>query len=336
MFSTNIYNTFFFSTSNTAGAFVADAATMPLHWIYDQDYVESKVKPASEYSRGPEFYSPPSCPFYNYGEGRQSPYGDEVVPIMLSLAEKGHLDLEHCREASFRFCKSYTGRLNKSMQKFLENRELGKDWSECAVEEDMQFLAMMKIPIIVARYAGNPTLMDKLDAAVRMHQTNVRVITAARFVARLLEKIVLGFSAAEALRWAKTGVEFSAEEKEFLSFLDDGENVPFSAAADKYGLNGQLPGCLKASLYGVKIFRGYEMAVRANIVAAGDNVARSWLIGSFLAAEQGTHIIPSGWCDNMLMYEKISGLADVIVESNKNLDVEIEKGCNLPGLFISG
>jgi hypothetical protein len=50
-------------------------------------------------------------------------------------------------------------------------------------------------------------------------------------------------------------------------------------------------GCLKASLYGIKVLRGYEMAIRANIAAAGDNVARSWLLGSFLAAEQGRSII---------------------------------------------
>lgn len=61
----------------------------------------------------------------------------------------------------------------------------------------MQFLALMKIPIIVARYAGNPNMIAKLDACVRIHQTNEKIVVAARFVARLLEKIVLGFSSGE-------------------------------------------------------------------------------------------------------------------------------------------
>ena len=76
----------------------------------------------------------------------------------------------------------------------------------------------------------------------------------------------------QALRWAKTCPDFSQEEKSFLEDVEEKSNIPFSVAAEMHGLNGQLPGCLKASLYAVKIFRGYEMAVRANIVAAGDNV----------------------------------------------------------------
>lgn len=44
-----------------AGALVADAATMGLHWIYDQ----AKIKALVDKREGkPEFYEPPSCPFY--------------------------------------------------------------------------------------------------------------------------------------------------------------------------------------------------------------------------------------------------------------------------------
>lgn len=43
--------------------------------------------------------------------------------------------------------------------------------------------------MIVARYAGSSMMLDKLDAAVRIHQTNEKVIAAARLSARLLEKV---------------------------------------------------------------------------------------------------------------------------------------------------
>lgn len=304
---------------------------MPLHWIYDQQVVESMVKAAlASEKKGPEFYSPPSCPFYECTQGRQSPYGDEVLPILLSLTEKGHLDIDHCRESSYTFCKSYNGRLNRVMQKFLDSRNASKDWSECAVDDDTQFLALMKVPIVVARYAGSPMLMDKLDAVVKIHQTNEKVVTSARFVARLLEKIILGFTATEALEWAKSSPLFNAEEREILAEIEVKGNIPYSKAAEMAGLNGQLPGCLKASLYAVKILRGYEMAVRANIVAAGDNVARSWLLGSFLAAEQGTHAIPVAWRQEVAIFDKILKLTDMLVEANKALEISVEKGCSLP------
>jgi hypothetical protein len=42
------------------GAFVADAATMPLHWIYDVQRIQQLVGDAA-----PTFYHPPSCPYYD-------------------------------------------------------------------------------------------------------------------------------------------------------------------------------------------------------------------------------------------------------------------------------
>jgi len=63
------------------GGFVADAATMPLHWIYDQSLVEKMMKRDGDI-RGAEFFDPPSCPFYSYSLGEQSPYGDEVMPLV--------------------------------------------------------------------------------------------------------------------------------------------------------------------------------------------------------------------------------------------------------------
>jgi hypothetical protein len=42
------------------GAFVADAATMPLHWIYDVQRIEQLVGDGA-----PTFFHPPSCPYYD-------------------------------------------------------------------------------------------------------------------------------------------------------------------------------------------------------------------------------------------------------------------------------
>lgn len=46
------------------GAFVADAASMPLHWIYDSNHLNSLVG-----NQDPAFFSPPSCPFYQVSAG---------------------------------------------------------------------------------------------------------------------------------------------------------------------------------------------------------------------------------------------------------------------------
>lgn len=45
---------------------------MPLHWIYDRDKIKTLVTDRPD---RPEFFDPPSCPFYTYEQGRNSPYG---------------------------------------------------------------------------------------------------------------------------------------------------------------------------------------------------------------------------------------------------------------------
>lgn len=49
------------------GGFVADAATMPLHWIYDVEKIKELVG-----NKNPEFFNPPSCPFYTYELGENT------------------------------------------------------------------------------------------------------------------------------------------------------------------------------------------------------------------------------------------------------------------------
>lgn len=69
------------------GAFVADAATMSLHWIYDP----SEIKAILKGSDHPEFFDPPHSPFYKYPLGSLSPYGDEALALLTSATTRGHI-----------------------------------------------------------------------------------------------------------------------------------------------------------------------------------------------------------------------------------------------------
>ena len=65
------------------GSFVADAAGMSLHWIYSQSEIADLVGSGS-----PIFFSPPSCPFYNYPLGSGTPYGQQTE-VTLSVGAAG-------------------------------------------------------------------------------------------------------------------------------------------------------------------------------------------------------------------------------------------------------
>lgn len=312
------------------GGFVADAASMGLHLIYDQAAIESLVKDRASGTEGPEFFDPPKSPFYDYNNGRQTPYGDEMMVLLTSVSDKGYFDKTDAIKEWLSFYKTYNGRLNRTSQRFMELRNRGISIDQCAQMDDINFESAAKIPIIVARYAGSPMMLEKVEDAVRVHQTNEKVLHATRLVSKLLEKVILGSSIVDALHWAASSDQTSPEEKEYLQGIEQNGgngNLPFSLAVEAFGLSGQLPGCLKASILNLKCFRGYEIAVRANIFSGGDSACRNWIVGSLLAAELGDQAIPSEWKNKTIQYSLIYSLANRIAGSNSYFEHGREKGC---------
>ncbi|GLC39730.1 hypothetical protein PLESTM_000933600 [Pleodorina starrii] len=90
------------------GSALADAAAMGVHWVYDlavlddiererrQQVLAAPSNPPSASSPAPlehpfsfglEFTDPPRSPFYAYASGRNSPYGEQTLVLLRSLAE---------------------------------------------------------------------------------------------------------------------------------------------------------------------------------------------------------------------------------------------------------
>jgi len=69
------------------GSIVADAATMGIHWIYKTDQLDALLASKGKQAT-PEFFEPPSCPFYQVwssvsvgdGTSSSSSSGSSVMP----------------------------------------------------------------------------------------------------------------------------------------------------------------------------------------------------------------------------------------------------------------
>lgn len=59
-----------------------------------------------------------------------------------------------------------------------------------------------QVPLLVARYAGHPELLEKVENAVRVHQANDISVSSALAVAKILERVVLGSNVPDAIAWA--------------------------------------------------------------------------------------------------------------------------------------
>ncbi len=170
--------------------------------LQDQDQIKSLLEKEGLPTDQPEFFPKPACPFYQYKLGALSPYGDEIVPLLRHLGAQGKAGFDSAGfgTESAGFFKAYGGRLSHVPKLFLEATEEGKRGEEAAVE-DSQAHGIIKVPLLVARYAGSPQLLPQVEAAVRVHQKSQTSVAASLALARVLELIVLkGVSTQEAIK----------------------------------------------------------------------------------------------------------------------------------------
>jgi ADP-ribosylglycohydrolase len=173
-------------------SFLGDAATMPLHWIYNQADLASKVG-----DHDPLFFPTPSCPFYTYPSGVFSPYGYESVPFLTAIADTGVFDRDVTAQTAYTAYKAYTdanimgyaGRLNHVMKELITQHEVGKPWSECNTD-DSQANGMAKVPIIVARYAGSAELTNAVEQMVSVLQRSSLSVESSVLIAKYLERLL--------------------------------------------------------------------------------------------------------------------------------------------------
>lgn len=323
------------------GALLADAATMPLHWHYDVGQIKRKVtrapdgplqaalglllpdrEPLDLQNLAPEFHTPSENMFYTYECGKLSPYGEEAASLVRSVAAAGALVPERFAEASAADFKNYKGRLNSLSKKFLEQWDAGARWPTCGVAGDTQAHSLVRVPVIVARYAGKSECRDMVADAVRVHQTSQAPVDYAQAMAALLERIILGVSVQDALKWGafnkeEDNVLYNEQRKEVADALTDMANDP-RAIVSKYGISCALPGPFIGPLAIVFGARGdFVTAVRANIFAGGDNCSRAAVVGALCGAGGGMAGLPAEWRSKMSDWPELEAAADKIVAAAK-------------------
>lgn len=323
------------------GALIADAATAPLHWIYDCPKISMLLADKGK-GQNPEFYDPPSCPFYTVQWGGPSAYGDEAYVLLQSVAAVGALDPEHYAQTLAEFYQSNPDKYrNRSIKNFMANYEAGKRYPECGCSDDFQANCFSKIVVVVARYAGDPVLLKKAEEAIRVQQNNDNAVKYGLPAARILERVILGDSIDSAIQWA---LEQPDVDEEIASLLQRAlatrttplteltyEPAPYMAemVGKHMALKGDLdpfsfavwcngPACGNPAAF-ANVFMAlvnygdYVTALRANMVAGGDNSARSCLIGAVLAASGGLNSIPEGWMSSTTAFKDVESLAEKVV-----------------------
>jgi len=292
------------------GSFVADAASMGLHWIYDTGRISKMVG-----DKQPEFFSPPACPFYKYSSGEQSPYGDEELFLLRSVVDAEGVDGPAIQQALYKGFKAYKGRLNSASTKLVLSIDKGCSYPNCAPYDD-QAHGLVKVAVVTARYAGTSELSDKVEEAVRAHQSHPLSVSTAVDAAKLLEHVILFGSLQGAIEWALKPGHISDSGKRFLENAQRSRHSHHTAAVRKFGQTCHLPGSFESMLHGALSSSSYEEAVRKTIVAGGDNCSRATLLGALFGAQGGVDSIPTEWRAQVRRYDEVSELVQRLLSNS--------------------
>ena len=187
------------AVASVVGSFVADAATMPLHWIYDNKALHDLVKARPDLHE-PAFFPVPSCPFYpppqyNYRTGESTPYGHAALIVLESISSGAVIPEAIAKSlfAEYGASGSYSGFRDGSTRGFVKNMAAGTGWPSCGAD-DSQANALTKIAPVVALRAGELGMLKDVEAVIRVTQNSDLAVAFGVTAARILEKAVLGQS----------------------------------------------------------------------------------------------------------------------------------------------
>lgn len=171
------------------GAFVADAASMGLHWIYDQNHIQ-KIAPSNPEFRTPSAADYKDVPGYfaheNRVAGDQSQYGHQALVMLRSLhANDGHFNVNHYSQLFrkyFGYGGDYIGYIDHATRETLDNFIRLEDEALTRAralpfdgDESLTTALVIKALSIRSQYSAE-MVTAKFEEAIRITHDNEKVV----------------------------------------------------------------------------------------------------------------------------------------------------------------
>ena len=127
------------------GAFIADAASMGVHWIYDPMQVTKTLGSQANIMK-PEFQPNPPNPSYyssdefpgHYQYGQLSPYGEQLLFVTHYVSQTETVEGMSMSNAMLEWSETFGGRPDHALTQFVENMKSGdtqRQWPDCGADD---------------------------------------------------------------------------------------------------------------------------------------------------------------------------------------------------------
>lgn len=269
------------------GAYVADAASLGLHWLYDPERIAKLEGPLTFRHPDPADFEGAKGVFVHSGKrsGELSQYGAQMRVMVRALGGGAYSRAEYQTAFAAGFGPGgwWQGYTDKATRGTLAGIAAERDPSGA---DDDQIPALSKLPPLVA-IGGSDA---EADDAVAVTNANATAAAYARPATAALRAAFDGIGLAQALQ---AGV--AAADPEIASGLAsslDRAGEDAAAYAGELGRACPLPQSLPVAFQVLAGASSFPDAVEANIRAAGDSCGRAIFVGAMAAAAYG---IPLGW-----------------------------------------
>jgi len=292
------------------GALVADAASMGLHWLYDQERI------AAVAGDRPEFRTPNAADFEgtkgyfaHAGKpaGALSHYGEQCLVMMRAVAAQGGYDraaYETEFQAAFGYGGTYSGYIDRPTRATLDAMAADPDGTGFYGADDVQLPAVSKLPVVVVAHGADGL---KVENAVRVTNNSDVAVAYGQFVAGVMADVLGGATAAEAVQVAVDEHPAEVGDAVRKALGMSGTTVEVTEAI---GLSCYLEYGVPSVAHNILHSTDFKQAVRTNILAGGDSCGRAIILGALMGAEYG---VPQDWAAKLVDLPEIEDLIQALV-----------------------
>jgi len=306
-------------TANAAllGAFVADAAALGLHWLYDPERIASVSAQA-----GGSAFVPINAAYYDnvpgyfaHGkrrDGMLSQYG-ECLRLAVDVVNEDDGIFDHAAYqrrfvGHFDMGGTYVGYIDRPTRAAVTNI-LGK--LEPSGSDDDQLPALTRLPAVVVAMHAKQALSEVVDGAIMITNVNEQATIYGRVFADLLSRLLEGQDRLDALNACANAAPDDAGQLLHKALTTrETDSVAYGAITERAC---HLYQGMPLAFHILANASTFDDAVIRNINAGGDSCGRSIVIGSAMGAACGMTSIPEAWlnklADRQMLMDSCSKLA---------------------------
>ncbi len=285
------------------GAFVADALSLGVHWVYNTAVIDKKFGRIENYHD----------PLTSYHKGKKAGdfthYGDQALVLLESVCAKGGFDAHDFAGRWKAFFSDYGGYFDKATKATLENMATHQELTNSGSTSD-DLAGASRLAALLPVFADDlESFVDAARQQTAITHNNDHVIASADFFARVVSAILDGHPPERALEATLTDAFSDSIIAPLINMGLDSRRRDTREVIAAFGQVCSVDAGLPGAIHLIARYPGdFKTAMVENVMAGGDSSARGMLAGMVLGAAHGMSAIPDAWRSDMTAGKRIEEL----------------------------